>query len=350
MKPTSITRNNHYVPCIHLKRFASRPGWIYRYDLLVPNANCPVWVEKPIDRVASASDLYTSVENGEETDSHERWLNSEYETPAEEAIDRAVTGRPMTKEHWRRLVRFVAAQDVRTPARLYDEVTRWRGETSETIQSLVEESIAEWQAAKRDGRTPREPEATVEPGFPVRVRIRPSHEHGMAEIRTEMVSGRSRWLWGQRHILKGVAQRLHEHQWSILTAPEHVSWPATDNPVIRLNFHNDRKYDFNGGWGSPGTEIFMPLNPKHMVYTRIGQKRPPRETELESRMGETFRRFFAEHAFRHIFSPFMDDAIPQLRPRHVDLEAYQNEKAQWARWSQEQADAELDLNRPLPDG
>jgi hypothetical protein len=94
----------------------------------------------------------------------------------------------------------------------------------------------------------------------------------------------------------------------------------------------------------------MPLNPKHMVYTRIGQKRPPRETELESRMGETFRRFFAEHAFRHIFSPFMDDAIPQLRPRHVDLEAYQNEKAQWARWSQEQADAELDLNRPLPDG
>ena len=92
MKNHAITKNNHYVPCMYLKRFQSKPGWIYRYDLLVPIASCPVWVEKPIERVASATHLYTFLEDGVEADTHERWLNSEYETPAEEAIDRALGG------------------------------------------------------------------------------------------------------------------------------------------------------------------------------------------------------------------------------------------------------------------
>jgi hypothetical protein len=350
MKQSAITKNNHYVPCMYLKRFESRPGWIYRYDLLVPNANCPVWVEKPIDRVASANDLYTSLEHGVEADTHERWLNSEYETPAEEAIDRAVRGASMTKEHWRHLVRFVAAQDVRTPARLHDELTRWRTETPDLMQSTLEDSIAELQAAKRGGRTPRELQRSVDPDFPVRVLIQPSSENGMAEVRVETVIGRSMWLWSQRQLLKGIAQDLHDHQWTILTAPEGVSWPATDNPVIRLNFHNDRKYDFNGGWGSPGTEVFMPLDPKHLIYTRIGHKRPMRGTKLESRLGEMFGKFVREHAFRHIFSPLDDPTIPRLRPRHVDLWAYRNEKAEWAKWADEQANAELHLNRPLPGG
>ena len=232
----------------------------------------------------------------------------------------------MTKEHWRRLVRFVAAQDVRTPARLQDELTRWRAETPGVMRSTLEDSIAELQAAKQGRRTPREPQRRVEPGFPVRVLMRPASEKGMAEVRLETVIGRSLWIWGQRHVLNGIAEHLHEHQWTILTAPDDVNWTATDNPVIRLNFHNDRKYDFKGGWGSQGTEIFMPLDPKHMVYTRIGQKRPMRGTKLESRVGEKLGKFVREHAFRHIFSPVEDQSIPCLRPRHIDLEAYRNEK------------------------
>lgn len=335
---------------MYLKRFQSRPGWINRYDLLVPNANCPLWVEKPIDRVASASDLYTTLENGEETDAHERWLNSEYETPAEEAIDRAVTGRPMTKEHWRRLVRFAAAQDVRTPARLQDELARWRSSGPAIMQGALEQSMREFKAAKKGGRTPRDPQKKIEPGFPLRVLIKPSSDKDLAELRVETVAGRSLWIWGQRHLLNGIAEHLHHHQWTILIAPEDVIWPATDNPVMRLNFHNERKYDFKGGWGSAGTEICMPLDPKHMLYTRIGQKRPPRGTKLEPSMGEMFRRFIAEHAFRHIFSASRDGDIPYFRPRHIDLEAYQNEKAEWAKWDRDQVNAELDLNRPLAGG
>jgi predicted XRE-type DNA-binding protein len=346
----AITKNNHYVPCMYLKRFGGRPGWIYRYDLLVPNAQCPTWVEKPIDRVASANDLYTSIEHGIETDTHEKWLNSEYETPAEEAIDRALTGRSMTVEHWRHLIRFVAAQDVRTPSRLQDELVRWRAEGPALMQSSLKDSVARFKEAKQVGQVPQVSGPAIEPGFPLRVLIKPSSDKDMAEVRVETVGGRSMWLWGQRHVLKGIAEKLHDHQWTILTAPEGITWPATDDPVIRLNFHDEQKYDFKGGWGSKGTEIFMPLDPRHLLYTRIGQKRPGRGTVLETKVAKMFTKFICEHAFRHIFSPVEDPTIPTLRPRHINLEKYRNEKAEWAKWSEDQANAELDLNRPLPGG
>ena len=335
---------------MYLKRFASRPGWIYRYDILVPNENCPIWVEKPIDRVASASDLYTSIEDGTEVDSHEKWLNDEYETPAEEAIERAVTERTMTKEHWYRLIRFIAAQDVRTPARLQEELMRWRADGPAIMQTTLKDSVAQFKALKDSGRIVGEPRGKVEAGFPLRVLIRPSSDEGMAEVKVETVAGRSLWLWGQRHVLKGIAEHLHQHEWTILRPPDGIRWLTTDNPVIRLNFQNERKYDFKGGWGSLGTEIFMPLDSEHMVYTRIGQKRPARGTVLDLKAARLFDKFVREHAFRHIFSPTEDPSVLQMRPRHVDLEAYRHEKAQWSKWAEEQAQAEFDLNRPLPGG
>jgi hypothetical protein len=216
------------------------------------------------------------------------------------------------------------------------------------MQSGLEHSMEEFKAAVKRGGTPPKSESAIEPSFPLRVLIRPSSDEGMAEVRVETVAGRSLWLWGQRHVLNGIAEHLHEHQWTILAAPNDVTWPATDNPVIRLNFRSDREYDFRGGWGSQGTEIFMPLDPKHMVYTRIGQKRPIRGTVLESRLAEMFSRFIREHAFRHVFSPVQDPAIPLLRPRYINLEMYRNEKAEWAKWAEDQAQSELDLSRPLP--
>lgn len=350
MKQRAITKNNHYVPCMYLKRFQSRPGWIHRYDLIVPDAGCPVWVEKPIDRVASATHLYTSLENGSEADTHEKWLNSEYETPAEDAIERALCGDSMSKDHWRRIVRFLAAQDVRTPARLQNELARWQTEGPALMQEGLEDSVARYVEAVKAGEAPRRAKYVVEEGFPLRVYIRPSEEQGLAEVKVEATSGRSLWLWGQRHTLKGVAAHLHEHQWTILVAPCGVTWPATDDPVIKLNFHSTRQYDFKGGWGSAGTEIFMPLDPTRLLYTRVGQKRLPRGTILDAQSALMFSRLIREHAFRHFFAPVADADIPLLRPRFVNARAYQQERAEWARWAEEQLAAEVDLQRPLPGG
>ena len=62
-----------------------------------------------------------------------------------------------------------------------------------------------------------------------------------------MVYGRSLWLWGQRHLLRRIAKHLLDNQWTILVAPDGVTWPSTDNSVIRLNFHSKQSYDLRGG-------------------------------------------------------------------------------------------------------
>jgi len=137
MNKKSYSKSNHYVPCMYLKRFQSSPGWIYRYDILVPHVQYPVWTEKPLDRVASANDLYTSVKDGQEDDAHEKWLNTVFETPAEDALQRAASGSSMTKGDWSRLVRFIAAQDVRTPVRLLEELKRWKTDSTSKMRSFA---------------------------------------------------------------------------------------------------------------------------------------------------------------------------------------------------------------------
>ncbi len=333
---------------MYLKRFASRPGFIYRYDLLVPDMNCPIWLEKPLNRVASAIDLYTSIENGVEADDYERWLNQKYETPAEDALQRAVSGDRMEREDWYHLVNFLAAQDVRTPARLQEAFTRWQQEASSMTQYLKE--AIEKYSSIRAGEHFSGPEADVEPGFPMRLLIRPSKDKKSAEVKVETAAGRRLWIWEQKQALRSASKHLHVHKWTTLLAPDGVTWPTSDNPVICLRQRANGTYDFKGGWNSEGTQIFMPLSPKHLLYTHVGRKRPQPGTILDSEPALMFAKFIREHAFRYIFSSVRDSSIPRLRPRRVNLEDYMHEKSEWLQWNEVNKALDDELTRPLPSG
>jgi hypothetical protein len=85
----------------------------------------------------------------EETDEFERWLDSEFESPAEEAIRRIVREERMSPDQWRRLVRFAVAQDVRNPARLR-EFMRRQNETLLTLMNdTMQRSIRDMEEATR---------------------------------------------------------------------------------------------------------------------------------------------------------------------------------------------------------
>ena len=116
--------------------------------LSCPHAHYPFWTEKPLARVASANDLYTSAKDGQEDDTHEKWLNTEFETPAEAALQRAVSGNPMTKVDWYRLVRFIAAQDVRTPVRLLEELKRWQTDGPKMMEETLYELVEKMKSAQ----------------------------------------------------------------------------------------------------------------------------------------------------------------------------------------------------------
>ena len=42
--------------------------------------------------------------------------------------------------------------------------------------------------------------------------------------------------------------KLLKHRWTILHAPPGISWPTSDNPLIKLNYQDSSNYDTEGGW------------------------------------------------------------------------------------------------------
>jgi hypothetical protein len=175
----------------------------------------------------------------------------------------------------------------------------------------------------------------------VTTEIEPDADYGT--VKAEVVIGRGMWVWSMRHLLTNTIAALQQQKWTILSPPAGLSWITSDDPVIRLNYYGHGKYDFKGGWGNRGTEILLPLDSQHLLYTKVGYPRPQRGTLVPYEQALMLRRFAAEHAHRLIFAADPDPGIEMLRPRHVDADAMRAEQDQWQRWHQEQTAAEREL-------
>jgi hypothetical protein len=336
-------RDNHYVPCVYLKRWTFSPNRVWAYRLLVSHENVPVWKPSSIRGVAYHSYLYTRIAAGLESDEIEQWLEREYETPEEEVLQKATSDGQLTPSDWRVLVRFLAAQDVRTPARLVEFLQRWYGSLQTLLEETMQKSVQKLEAMKARGEEIPMGQSPLVEYFPLRIttEIQPGQEFGT--IRAETVLGRGLWLFSIKHLLTRTADILHQHRWTILLAPEGVKWFTSDDPVIRLNYQDSEHYDFGGGWGREGTDIFMPLSPRHLLFTQVGKRPPQRGTQLSLDKAKMILRFIAEHAHRFIFADEQDPNVPILRPRTVSSDLLRNETAQWLRWHEEQTVAERNL-------
>ena len=312
--------DNHYVPCEYLKAWESPRRRVWLYRLLVSHANVPLWNEKSIRGVAYHAHLYTRLAVGGATDEIEQWFDREYETPAAEVLQKVVSDSRLQPSDWRVLIRFLAAQDVRTPARLVEFLKRWYESYPDFFQSTLEKSVEKLESMKARGEEIRIAPFPQADYFPIRVttKIEPGQEFGT--IKAESVVGRALWLFSIKHLLSKTTEVLQQHRWTIMAPPKGVEWFTSDDPVVRLNFHNHSKYDFGGGWGSKGTEIFMPISPKHLLYTQVGSRPPQRGRQFSSEQAEIIRRCIAEHAHRFIFASKPDANMASLRPRTVNAE------------------------------
>jgi hypothetical protein len=342
MRNDQFKRNNHYVPCVYLKRWESSPNRVWTYPLIVHDERVPLWRERSIKGIAYHSHLYTKIAAGRETDEVEKWLAKEFEDPAELALQKATSDDRLTPEDWKNLVRFLAAQDVRTPARLAESLKRWNAELPNFLEETLRDSVQEFVTAKTQGKPLLYSELSSNESFPVRVTTE-RNEDETGTIRVETFAGRGLWLFQIRRLLTHTAKVLLQHRWTILSPPSGIRWFTSDDPVIRLNAYSPGKYDFGGGWGRPGTEILLPLGPHHLLYTQVGRTPPPRGTILPLAQAELIRQFIAEHSHRMIFSTVCDLTIPQLRPRIADKRIIENEKRQWSKWNEEQVAAERKL-------
>jgi hypothetical protein len=344
MNEVPTSRDNHYVPCVYLKSFAGKGGRVETYRTLVSHPSVPLWRPQSMRGIAYYSHLYTRVTAHGETNEIEKWLSRDFETPAEDALQKVTSDAQLTPVDWNNLVRFLAAQDVRTPARFLENVVRWNTQIPGLLQEVVEDSANHLKEMKAGTGMARPNTSRGDYDYiPFRVtaKIDPGSEFGT--LKSEVLIGRPLWLFSLKYALTNTINALHQHRWTILTPPAGLRWFTSDDPVIKLNFYGDGKYDFNGGWGNRGTEIILPLSPRHLLYTMVGE-RPPRRGEMMARAhAEMVRRFIAEHAHRMIFAKSPDAEVVDLRPRMVNRDLFQAETEQRAEWHREQSTAERRL-------
>jgi len=335
----AFRQDSHYVACLYLKRWASHDGYLWRYRILVSRREVPDWGRVHIQQTAKHKHLYTQSIDGSNSDEVEKWLEKEFETPAEGALQKATSDVRLTRDDWLRLVHFLSAQIVRTP-RQFNESLRCYEKLD--LEQVLSNAIIS-RATDPELESPPSLETQNVYNSPVRVRKQIGPE-GKVGLKAEVLVGRGLWLRQMPALVKRVALALENCEWTILTAPEGTSFPTSDDPVVRLSFHSPSAYSFNAGLSSQGTELLLPLDPRHLMYTKVGGGRPLRRgTRLSHVQAKWVRRLVAGNAHRFIFAPEADAEVTTLRPRKVDADLYEEERRQWDIMHEDQVRAEQGL-------
>ena len=341
----SITRDSHYIAQASLRRWSIDGTRVYAYRTLVSRPEVPEWRLRPIRGLAYQPDLYTSFAGGREVDDFEHWIAKEYEDPGLEAVDKLLANCRMTTSDWQCIARFVAVQDVRTPLN-FIEFMKLCGEQ---MPNILEECVNEYQRHARigDGSTESNPALDAfAQSFSVHVERTGEQDSGKAVVRVE-APPRKLWLASIRHVLADAATVLGQHRWSIATPHADEEWPLTDHPVLRLNYYNHGQYDFGGGWGHRGSEIIMPLSPRHLLYVQVGTKLQNRFT-FSREATRLVQRLIVERGHRWIFALHQAPWVAQFKPRKIDQAAFSAEQDAWSRWHKEQTQAEMSLGSNVP--
>jgi hypothetical protein len=335
-----LHKKNHYVPQLYLKQWATN-GKIPTYRLLVPDEKVPLWKSHSLGGIAYHRHLYTYMASQGETDEIEQWLNQKFETPAEEAIRLAVNNERMSPEHWKTLVRFAFAQDVRTPANLMAFLVQQQNSMPSLMNKTLENTVKRLEEGTGVEVEFAEKNVPIFADLPIKTTITPTSDgDGIVEVKANV--GRQLWLWQIRHFLTNTIEKISHRRWTILRAPSGISWPTSDNPLIKLIYKNENDYNFDGGWGIPKCDILLPLGPTHLLHNSIDNRSWRRGTVIDTRTAKLFRKIIIEHAHRYIFDKTESD-VHLIRPRDVSLEKYEMERDAWENWHREQSEAEAAL-------
>jgi len=335
-------RDNHFVPQSYLKRWSDAEGRVATYRTLVSHERVPLWSRHSPKSIAYHEYLYTRAKTDGDDDGIERWLERDFETPAEEPLERAVTGKSLTPHHWRALIRYVAAQDVRTPKRMRWQMRKWEEILPGLVEASLQQSVRTLESIAAGARAPEASVATPESlDLPIRLRIEPNEDGSGGTIGAEYSIGRAMWLFGIQRLLTHTLKVLLQHRWTIVHPATGTTFFTSDAPVLRPTFNSLVDYGLDGGWGQPGHEIMMPLGPNHLLYTQIGRKVPPRGSTLGRTQTELIRRFMAENADRFVFAAAPDKDVALHRARVVDNARFKAEAHEWAQWHVRQRAVEL---------
>jgi hypothetical protein len=324
---------NHFVPESYLKRWANLEAKVFVYRTLVEHSNVSIWKAHSVSAIAYQKHLYTQLISGRESDELETWLDREFESPANRVLDEATSDGRLEASDWEILIKFLAAQDVRTPARLFEHLQRGQKILSETLQEVLSDLEEKLETNDISEIKPSINSPAFQ-SFPLKVTTQYENGSDTGILRAETYVGRSTWIHSIRHLLENTRKILHTHRWSIVKPAKGYYWPTSDNPVVKLNYYSSGKYDLKGGWGIKNGNIFFPLGPEHAMFVQIGNRPVQKNTRLPIEKTKELIKIIVENAHRKIFFNTESRVLPSLRKRVVDSKRYKKEAEEIRLWHQ----------------
>lgn len=330
---TSITHKNHYVPQFYLKNWSRDGKKIWVYSLLVPHHKIPYWQEKSIDYTACWNDFYTRCNGEQEADEFEKWFNSEFETPTEPIIKKLIQGKAISKQEHIILTHYIMAQDMRVPARVNFVLGSAKRALSNFLDSFSFENVKKEDIINCYNRNENDDL------LPINIHI----DREKSEIELNTFVGKSVYLYALKSLLTSTVKKVEHYKWRVVQASEGISFPTSDDPVIRLNFNNKFDYDFNGGWGKKHSNIIMPISPKCLLFTEIGVKTKMTNLDCSKEWSEFFRKIIIEHAYRFVYADSRQRGMLSINPRRVNKKLYQEEQKTMSGWHEYNLKAEQEI-------
>lgn len=289
-----IKRHNHYVPRSYLKRWADDKNEVLDYRVLVQHERVKEWRKVHVNRIGFLKDLYTTVVKGEERDSFENWLEQDIETPCSPIIDKAVSDRRLSSYEWEKLVEYVVVQQLRTPKGFLEASKLWNEESFKaTFEKTLSKNGLDLIRTNEEGKEITLVEDDLVAPMPFKAKYRQEEDQYVLDY--SLCVGRRFWQCFVIDFLKNWVPKLKEQKWTIYKAPHSVNWLTSDNPVVRVGYCSPKKYQLESPYGISGTDIFLPLDPKHLLFVEIDRSREPRGTILPEFKAHELNRLIAKN-------------------------------------------------------
>ncbi len=330
---------NHYVPKCYLKRWEDSSNKICVYKTLVNHSNVPLWKKYRTSAIAYHRHLYTQIVSGSESDKLEKRFDKEYESPASDALEKVVLEKRLSAGDWKNLIRFLAAQDVRTPLRLIEHLKRNKTFLPDTLPDIVQKRLKEKEL--NTFKEYKRPENNYD--FPLKITREFNTDKGSGVLKAELCLGRGTWIYSINTLLELSEKILHKHKWTIVKPAKGYKWFTSDNPVIKLNYIDQNNYDLGGGWDIEKGNIIFLIGPYHAMFVQIGERALLKNSQLSVKQTKEFRKFMAENSYRMIFSNYYDEEIVEMKTRQVNSQKIKKEKLEWKNWNKLNSEMEREF-------
>ena len=332
-KYMNLSRNNHYVPQMYLARWENNKR-IYVYSILVSNERVPIWRARYVKGIAYIRDLYVSIQNDKESDWIEHMMDSEYETRAQAILDKICRDDKLESYEWDRIVEYIVAQFVRTPAfflrirEIGDEgmLEKQIGQVLDKLSNLDRNSIPQEISIGKEANL-----------LPIKVTQNKSNDGSNGVyVEVEMASGKGLCLYSMVSSLdecSGVKKHFEKLKWTVVTTPDEYYWPTSDTPVVICKKADGgiKRVSLEHGIDGKDKMVLFPVSPTIVLIGETHRHYLWR-IKADLKMADMIREAIVQNAMLDVYSYFEDQTIPLVRPRKADADEYNRVQESLASW------------------